>query len=276
MTRIKEEGRASGGLSQAACASPTLSVIIPALNEAATIESLLERVIAAPYDKQIIVVDDGSSDSTLGVLKACRQQFGIEIFAHEVNRGKGAAIRTGIQAARGRFLVIQDADLEYDPQDYPKLVEPLLQGTAQVVYGSRYLRRPEAKGPAWCRMGVRALNVAVRAIYGQRLTDEATCYKTFATPLIKSLDLECERFEFCPEVTAKVCRMGIPILEVPISYRARSAAEGKKIRLRDGIEALRTLWRWRNWQPAAPMPQHMGVSHSAQANIARSPEKSAA
>jgi dolichol-phosphate mannosyltransferase len=274
MTRISENGEIAKGL--CGRSGPTLSVIIPAFNEAATIESLLQRVIAAPYDKQIIVVDDGSSDATLRVLQNCKQRFGIEVFAHGINRGKGAAIRTGVHEARGRFVVIQDADLEYDPQDYPKLIEPLLQGSAQVVYGSRYLRQPEETGRLMFRTGVRMLNLAVRILYGQHLTDEATCYKTFATGLVQSLDLQCERFEFCPEVTAKLCRMGIPILEVPISYRARSAAEGKKIRLRDGIEALRTLWRWRNWQPAPAMPQRVDTPSWTQTAESISQQKSAA
>lgn len=274
MTRIKAKDQIVNDLRWRS--SPTLSVIIPAFNEAATIESLLGRVMAAPYEKQIIVVDDASSDGTLRVLRRCQRRLDIEVFAHATNRGKGAAIRTGIQAARGRFLVIQDADLEYDPQDYPKLIEPLLDGSAQVVYGSRYLRRPEALGPMMFRTGVRLLNLAVRILYGQRLTDEATCYKTLPTALAQSLDLQCERFEFCPEVTAKLCRMGIPILEVPISYRARSTAEGKKIRLRDGIVALRTLWRWRNWQAGTSIPRHAGAPNWANSNVNDWQEKLAA
>ena len=155
--------------------------------------------------------------------------------------------------ARGRFTVIQDADLEYDPRDYSKLIEPLERGAAQVVFGSRYLRRPEVPGGLLFRTGVRALNWAVRLLYGARLTDEATCYKAMPTSLLRSLNLECERFEFCPEVTAKLCRLGIRILEVPISYHARDAATGKKIRTADGLEALRTLWKWRDWSPRGAM-----------------------
>ncbi len=144
--------------------------------------------------------------------------------------------------------------MEYDPEDYPRLIEPLVSGQAEVVYGSRYLRvdgqsrRPRRSWRLF-RWGVSALNVCVRLLYGARLSDEATCYKAFPTSLLRAMDLQCERFEFCPEVTAKTCRMGLRIHEVPIHYDARTVQAGKKIRLADGLEALRTLWRWRNWRP---------------------------
>jgi glycosyltransferase involved in cell wall biosynthesis len=229
---------------------PLLSVIIPVFNEERTIDALLRRVLDAPYAKQVIVVDDGSTDRTPAQLQAWKHEPAVEIHRQVVNSGKGAAIRIGIAAAKGRFVVIQDADLEYDPQDYPKLIEPLAEGTEEVVFGSRYLQRPEAMGAFLFRTGVRVINWTVRLLYRIRLTDEATCYKAMSTSLLKSLDLQCERFEFCPEVTAKLCRLGIRITEVPISYHARATSEGKKIRLVDGIEALQTLWRWRRWQPA--------------------------
>jgi dolichol-phosphate mannosyltransferase len=228
---------------------PLLSVIIPVFNEQRTIDALLRCVLDAPYAKQVIVIDDGSADGTPALLQAWNNHPEIEIHSQAVNSGKGAAIRVGIAAAKGRFVVIQDADLEYDPQDYPKLIEPLQQGTAQVVFGSRYLQRPDAMGAFLFRTGVRVINWAVRLLYGVRLTDEATCYKAMPTSLLKLLDLQCERFEFCPEVTAKLCRLGICITEVPISYHARATSEGKKIRLIDGLEALQTLWRWRKWSP---------------------------
>lgn len=225
-----------------------LTVIIPAYNEHSTIGELLRRVRAAPYDKQIIVVDDASTDATADVLAGCDCQ----VIRHLANRGKGAAIRTGLACAVGAFTIIQDADLEYDPQDYTRVIEPLLLG-ADCVYGSRYMEG-NRMGAFKNRAGVSALNVAVRFLYGARLTDEATCYKAFPTEVLRAMDLQCERFEFCPEVTAKVLRMGLRITEVPIRYQARGVAEGKKICWRDGVEALQTLWRWRNWSPNYSAP----------------------
>ena len=232
---------------------PLLTVIVPVYNEVETIDQLVRRVLAAPYAKQLIVVDDGSTDGTAEVLEAWQRCPGIELLRHGKNRGKGAAIRTGLELARGRFTIVQDADLEYDPEDYPRLMEPLLSGAAQVVYGSRYIHPNEGSVPRWrlFRWGVSVLNVCVRLLYGTRLTDEATCYKAFPTSLLRSMDLQCERFEFCPEVTAKTCRLGLTILEVPIRYDARSVEAGKKIRWTDGLEALATLWKWRRWHPAS-------------------------
>jgi hypothetical protein len=143
--------------------------------------------------------------------------------------------------------------LEYDPADYPLLIEPLLSGKATVVYGSRYLNRPKVFRERFrlLRIGVTILNLAVRLLYGVRLTDEATCYKAFSTELLKKLDLQCERFDFCPEVTAKLCRQGVKILEVPIHYESRNIKAGKKLRWTDGIEALKTLWKYRRWNENA-------------------------
>jgi dolichol-phosphate mannosyltransferase len=228
-----------------------LSVVIPAFNEERTIRLLLDRVALAPYAKQIIVIDDGSTDGTAAVVedwlaaKPAGALEDVELLAHTRNQGKGAAIRTGLQIARGEVTIIQDADLEYDPQDYPALIEPICAGFADVVYGSRHLTRRRTLGPWPNRICLRLLNVAVLVLYGVRVTDEATCYKAFRTAVLKSLDLRCQRFEFCPEVTAKLCRRGIAIREVPISYVPRTAAEGKKIGWRDGIEAFWTLLRWR-------------------------------
>lgn len=228
-----------------------LTVIIPVYNEAGTIHQLLQRVLAVPYHKQIIVIDDGSTDETTAMLEKWAGQ--VDLLRHSRNRGKGAAIRTALDHARGRFVVIQDADLEYNPQDYPRLIEPLLRGKADVVYGSRYMRRSriEHQPMRVFRFGVSVLNLCVRVLYGVRLTDEATCYKAFPTLLLRGLGLECEGFEFCPEVTAKIGRMGLKILEVPISYDARTVQAGKKVRWRDGWQAFRTLWKWRRWHPRA-------------------------
>jgi len=231
-----------------------LTVIIPVYNEAGTIDELLRQVIAAPYQKQVIVVDDGSTDGTESIVKRWEESRRVEVLQHSRNRGKGAAIRTGLAQAEGRFAIIQDAELEYDPQDYTHLIEPLVSGKADVVYGSRYLRNSWKSRQRWglFRFGVSMLNACVRLLYGARLTDEATCYKAFPTAVLRSMEMECERFEFCPEVTAKACRMGLEITEVPIRYEGRTIQAGKKIRWTDGMAALGTLWRWRNWRPRGP------------------------
>jgi dolichol-phosphate mannosyltransferase len=249
---------------------PLLTVIVPAFNEERTIDELLRQVLAAPYAKQVIVVDDASTDGTPGIVEEWEQRGRqVELIRHPVNRGKGAAIRTGLQHAIGRFTIVQDADLEYDPDDYPRLIEPLLAGKADVVYGSRYLLNAGRstltrsaseevpslalrvsvgeRQPRLMRWGVLALNMAVRCLYGLWLTDEATCYKAFPTAMLRDMHLQFQRFEFCPEVTAKACRMGLRVLEVPISYHPRSFVEGKKIRWRDGWQALKALWHWRGW-----------------------------
>lgn len=227
----------------------TLTVIVPVYNDVSTIHECLKRVVAATYDKQVIVVDDGSTDGTAEVLREGEDHPHVELLRHGKNRGKGAAIRTGLEHARGRYTVIQDADLEYDPNDYLRLLEPLLQAEAQIVYGSRALNTELDGKRTWCpfRVGVKLLNLAFRLLYGLRLIDEATCYKAFPTAVLRKMELVCERFEFCPEVTAKACRMGLPITEVPIPYQPRSVADGKKIRWTDGMEAFAALWRWRNW-----------------------------
>lgn len=236
-------------------ASPLLAVIIPVFNEAGTINELLGRVLAAsPSDKQVIVVNDGSTDETGETLKRWLDRKEVEILCHSLNQGKGQAIRTALPHARGRFTIIQDGDLEYDPRDYERILEPLRTGKAQVVFGSRYLGRPIHPGSWLFRFGVRLLNSMVRVLYGARLTDEATCYKAMSTSLLRQIDLQCERFEFCPELTAKACRLGLKILEVPISYHPRGMKAGKKIRWRDGLEAMKTLWRWRRWKPSDNLP----------------------
>ena len=256
LTKSRDEGSVDGLQSTD---RPELTVIVPVLNEMATIAELLRRVLAAPYRKQVIVVDDGSSDGTVEVLEAWEGHPEVELLAHSRNRGKGAAIRTALENALGRFTIIQDADLEYDPQDYPRLIEPLLSGEAQVVYGSRNIDRRRVRGRPWSLfgLGVLVLNLCVRILYGLRVTDEATCYKAFPTALLRAMNLECERFEFCPEVTAKASRMGLTIREVAIAYAPRNAREGKKIRWTDGLEALATLWKYRKWQPAAGMDQRL-------------------
>lgn len=227
-----------------------LTVLVPAYNEAGTIAEVLRRVLALPYDKQVIVVDDGSTDGTSQILGPWRNEPVVEVFRHQRNRGKGAAIRTGLQHAQGHFTIIQDADLEYDPQDYSLILEPLLAGRAEVVYGSRYLRYDGTRREGlWCfRCGVSLLNFCARLLYGARLTDVATCYKAFLTTRLRAMDLECDRFDFCEEVTAKACRLGLKIVEVPIGYHPRGFSQGKKIRCYDGFAAVWALWKWRRWQ----------------------------
>ena len=235
-------------------AGPPLTVLVPAYNEARTIEELLRRVLdAPPVEKQVIVVDDGSTDGTWEIVSSWEQCGLVQLVRHHRNWGKGAALRTGLSQARGVFTIVQDADLEYEPRDYERVLKPLLAGKAQAVYGSRYLTVEARIQGRWrlLRHGVSLLNLWVRVLYGVRLTDEATCYKALPTALLRSLDLQCQRFEFCPEVTAKLCRLGIPIVEVPIRYDPRSKKQGKKLRLRDGWAAIRELWRWRNWTPGA-------------------------
>ncbi len=230
---------------------PLLSIVIPAFNEEATIQKILNRVWLIPIAKQIIVVDDCSRDNTHEALCRWEHAGQITILRHKVNRGKGAAIRTGLKQAVGKFTVIQDADLEYDPRDIPSLIAPMMESSCIAVYGSRYLEDPIRfwRIRRLFELGVVLLNWGARLIYGVRLTDEATCYKVFPTAALRAMQLSCERFEFCPEVTAKACRLGITIRELPVSYHPRSADEGKKIKARDGWEALWTLWRYRTWCP---------------------------
>ena len=229
-----------------ASARPLLTVVVPVFNEERTVEEILRRLVAAPYpDKEVIVVDDGSTDATPRLLQAWAGRPGVVLLRHERNRGKGSAVRTGLAQARGEITIVQDADLEYDPDEYPLLVERIRRGDAQVVYGSRYLKPSPALPWSKYRLAVCLLNYLVHWLYGQRLTDEATCYKAFRTDLVGLLDLEAERFELCAEMTAKFCRLKIAIAEVPISYRPRTPAEGKKIGWRDAWQTLTSLLRWR-------------------------------
>ncbi|MBA3584992.1 MAG: DUF1559 domain-containing protein, partial [Gemmatimonadetes bacterium] len=245
MERANADGTGPAG-------GPLLTVILPVYNEQRTIDAILERVLAVPITMQVIAVDDGSTDGTAERLEAWAGR-GVTVLRHLENRGKGAAIRTGLARAEGRYTVIQDADLEYDPAEYPGLLAPLRRGEADAVFGSRYLSRSKPEFRLFA-LGVALLNVLVRLVYGLRLTDEATCYKVFPTDVLRRMELRCRGFEFCPEATAKAARMGLRVVEVPASYRGRTRAEGKKIRVRDGIQAVTELWRWRAWSPAAAIP----------------------
>jgi dolichol-phosphate mannosyltransferase len=240
---------ARGGADMTRPGQPLLTVIIPVYNEASTIEEVIRRVLAVPQPKQVIVVDDGSTDDTGILLEQWRGIDGITLLQHIQNRGKGMAIRTALAHARGLFTIIQDADLEYDPRDYERVLQPLIRGTAHVVFGSRYLSGSPRQPWRLFRCGVALLNCGLWLLYGVRLTDMATCYKALPTDLLRMLNLQCERFEFCPELSAKVCRLGLTIREVPIRYHARSARAGKKLQWTDGLSALAAMWRWRKWMP---------------------------
>jgi dolichol-phosphate mannosyltransferase len=219
-----------------------VSVIVPVYNEAAHVDELLQAIQASPVKKEIIIVDDGSTDGTREKLRGLAPIDDVTIVFHERNCGKGAAIRTALAYARGEYVLIQDSDREYDPQDYSALLRPLDQGKANIVYGVRP-DRPE-RGLRFF-LGAKLLTHLTNFLYGAGIHDEATCYKVIRRSLLSRLQLECHRFEFCPEVTAKLCRMGEKIAEVPISYNPRSAVEGKKIRHSDGWLAIWTLIRYR-------------------------------
>ena len=231
-----------------AVAHGTLSVIIPIRNERDTIREVIDRVLASPVEKEVIVVDDGSTDGTTEILRELEGRFSqLRVIYRKVNEGKGAAIRAAIPEVRGDYVIIQDGDLEYDPQEYPKMLRPMIEQGADVVYGSRFLEsRPAMQLPN--RVINWLLARMVRFLYGSRITDEATCYKLFRREVLQGIPLTCRRFEFCPEVTAKALRRGFKIVEVPIRYEARTFAEGKKIRWTDGVEAIWTLLKYRFWR----------------------------
>lgn len=243
----------------------SVSVIVPVYNEAAHLDELLRAIQASPVKKEIIIVDDGSTDGTREKLQALPPIEHVTIVFHEKNYGKGAAIRTALAHARGEYVLIQDSDLEYDPQDYPRLLRPLEEGEANVVYGVRP-DRPE-RGLRFF-LGAKLLTHLTNLLYRAGIHDEATCYKVVRRSILAQLQLQCRRFEFCPEVTAKLCRMGEKIAEVPISYNPRSAVEGKKIRHSDGWLAIWTLIRYRfiprrRWLRGGTTPQApLGVSSS--------------
>lgn len=223
-----------------------LSVILPAYNEARTIGRVLDALLSLdlsglpePVAMEIIVVDDASTDGTADVV---RSRPGVVLLRHERNRGKGAAIRTGLREATGDVVLVQDADLEYSVADYPAILRPFMERRADVVYGSRFLKRRWPKGMRAANwLANRLLTFVANILYSARITDEATCLKAFRRDLIRSLPLRADGFDFCPEVTALVRLRGTAIHEVPVDYEARTVGEGKKVRWRDGIQALRTL-----------------------------------
>jgi glycosyltransferase involved in cell wall biosynthesis len=222
-----------------------LSVVMPCYNEAKTIEQIIRRVLRQPSVAELIIVDDGSTDGTWEKLQPwASREARIRLLRHERNQGKGAAVRHGFETARAPVVVVQDADLEYDPSDYARLLEALLTHKASVVYGSRFAPGAQASTAGWHRGCNRLLTLAANLITGQRLTDEATCYKMMKREMLLELGLEEDGFGLCPEVTAKLSRLGIKIMEVPINYEGRTRAQGKKLRLRDGWRALYCLWKY--------------------------------
>ncbi len=230
----------------------TLSVVMPAYNEGKTIEQVVRRVAEAlersGIDYQMIIVDDGSKDDTLEIARTAIEAFvksDGKVVPMPKNSGKGAAIRMGLQYVTGDYVVIQDADLEYDPEDIVLMFKYLLKENLDVLYGSRFMKKENKHSYQRFYWGGRLVTLVTNLLFFQRLTDEPTCYKMLKTDLINSLDLKCEGFEFCPEVTAKVAKRGYKIKEIPIRYYPRSIEEGKKIKWMDGVEAIWTLLRYR-------------------------------
>ena len=224
-----------------------LTVVIPVYNEADTIAEIVDRVQAIPIDKELIIVDDFSTDGTRDRLARLEAESGnVTVLYHEENRGKGRALRSGFGAARGDYVIIQDADLEYDPEDYAKLLHPLERGIADAVFGSRFTTTQEHRVLYfWHSLGNKFLTLLSNMMTDLNLTDMETCYKVFRRELIQSIPLEEDRFGFEPEVTAKLARSGARIYEVGISYHGRTYEEGKKIGVRDGVWALWCILKYR-------------------------------
>jgi glycosyltransferase involved in cell wall biosynthesis len=226
-------------------ATVKLSIIIPVYNEQNTLRTLLARVEAVDYEKEIVLVDDGSTDGTREIVQDYQGQDGYTVLIHAKNLGKGAALRSGLAEAKGDIIIIQDADLEYDPREYGNLLEPILDGRADVVYGSRFLGGPHRVMFFWHYLGNMVLTTLSNMTTNLNLTDMETCYKAFTRKVLDSLTLKCNRFGFEPEFTSKVARKNFRIYEVPISYSGRDYTEGKKVGWKDGIAAIWFIIRFR-------------------------------
>jgi len=223
-----------------------LSVIMPVYNEEATVKEIVARVLAESHEKELIIVDDGSADNTLAILEWLSKRYGdtIKLLSHETNKGKGAAVRTALTQVSGDVVIIQDADLEYDPQDYEGLVGPIKKGTADVVYGSRFLEG--RRGTLFSAyLANRFLTFLTNLLYNANLTDMETCYKAIRASLLEDLVLRSNAFDIEPEITAKLLKAGARLREVPIRYAGRTYQEGKKIGWRDGLQAIWTLLKYR-------------------------------
>lgn len=227
-----------------------VSIIVPVYNEEKTVSQILERIkkVKLSIEKEIIVIDDSSTDNTLTHLQ---RQKNIILISHEENKGKGAAIKSGLERATGDIILIQDADLEYDPEDYPKLIKPILENEVYVVYGSRFLNK-KFKVVGKNRtilpihlLGNKVLSLIASILYGPKLTDMETCYKVFKKEVIKDIHIKSNRFEFEPEITSKILKKGYKIKEIPINYNPRSFKEGKKITAKDGIKSIYSLIKYR-------------------------------
>jgi len=227
---------------------PYLSVLIPAYNEGRTLERVIDTVLKVPEDLEIVLIDDGSSDDTWQVMQSRVDGDRVRSVRHHVNQGKGAAIRTGLTHARGHIVLIQDADLEYSPDDYGVLLEPLKTQRATVVYGSRSFSSHAAYS-YWYVMGNRLVTLVTNVLYNCYLSDMETGYKVMPLEVARALALRANGFELEPEITAKLLRLGHRIFEVPITYTARSREEGKKLTAMDGVKAVLTLLRYRAWTP---------------------------
>ena len=239
---------------------PRVSIVVPVFNERATIEEVLRRIQAVELDKEIIIVDDGSTDGTKEILAALPARptsappsfppsrelrtDNVRVLFQERNQGKGAALRRGFREARGEIVVVQDADLEYDPQEYFDLIDPIERGLAEVVYGSRFLGGPHRVLFFWHSLGNRLLTTLSNILTNLNLTDVWTCYKAFKRELLQSIKLREDRFGFEPEITAKIAKINCRIYEVPISYQGRTYAEGKKITWKDGISGIWCILRY--------------------------------
>jgi glycosyltransferase involved in cell wall biosynthesis len=246
MSELTDQPRAAQMLSADATANqPSISVVMPLYNEAATVAKVIRTVLAQSCVAELVVVDDCSRDGSWSILQdLARQEPRIKTFRHEVNQGKGAALRTGLRQAAAPIVLIQDADLEYDPAEYPALIQPILCGKADIVFGSRFAGGPHRVLYFWHSVGNKFLTTLSNMATNLNLTDMEACYKVFRREVIQKITLEENRFGFEPEITAKVAALGVVIFEVPISYNGRTYAEGKKINWRDGVSALRCIFKY--------------------------------
>jgi len=233
------------GLTPMPMESLVLSVLIPVFNERNTIEQILDQVRSVPVRQQVICVDDYSTDGTREILLRLKDEGRIDVLIlHDRNRGKGSAIRTALAASTGTVVIVQDADLEYDPADWPVMLDPIIAGRADAVFGSRFLGGPHRVLYYWHSVGNKVLTTLSNMATNLSLTDMETCYKVFRLEVLKQIQVEEDRFGFEPEITAKVARLGVRVFEVPVSYNGRTYAEGKKIGWKDGFSALRCIARY--------------------------------